>query len=607
MSDEHVDLSYDAEQDALAASVRGVVARWQAGVGDDDQGGHPHGLWKELAELGVFGLATPEGGGGAQEIAAVMEVLGEAAAPGPLVPTFMAAQLTGEPERSRIASGDSVASVGSPPLLPWAAVADVFVELALDEAWVARPAGDVEAVETLAGEPWGRVALERLAPVDDACRRRALVIGDVAVAAYLVGAAGHLVAITSQWLQDREQFGRPIGQFQSLAHPLADVAIRHAGRPCADSSRRVRGRQLGRRRSRDRGGDGAAVGDAGGGRRHVPRAPVVRRPRVHRRRAGGASRPTGPPSVVASARAGRGASARAGGNGPLTRSTKQRGNHTMEVDLTAPLEGLVYEKRDHIAYIRLNRPERGNALHASMIEPIKAIWAEVREDPWIRCTIVTGTGDRHFCTGADLGAVAARGGVKAGKGPLAEEVHWSPRHNRVWKPTICAVNGLVAGAGFHFVVDSDIVVASDQAAFVDTHTNVGMVGAVENIGLAKRLPLGSALRLTLCGRHYRMPAERAYQLGLVDELAPPDKVMETAEEIAGQICKNSPAAVTLSMQAVWSSVEMGYTNALEYGWALLRMHWDHPDFKEGPRAFVEKRDPVWTTGEEQAQEAEPAS
>lgn len=274
----------------------------------------------------------------------------------------------------------------------------------------------------------------------------------------------------------------------------------------------------------------------------------------------------------------------------------------MEHGPVNPVEGLVYEKRNHIAYIRIDRPERGNALHGSMVEPMKEIWAEVRDDPWIRCAIVTGTGDRHFCTGADLGAVAARGGVKAGKGPLSDEVFWSPRQNRVWKPTICAVNGLVAGAGFHFVVDADIVVASETASFVDTHTNVGMVGAVENIGLAKRLPLGSALRLTLCGKHYRMPAERAYQLGMVDELAPPDKVMEVAEEIAGQICKNSPAAVSLSMQAVWSSIEMGYTHALEYGWALLRMHWDHPDFKEGPRAFMEKREPVWDTGEVSADE-----
>jgi E-phenylitaconyl-CoA hydratase len=272
----------------------------------------------------------------------------------------------------------------------------------------------------------------------------------------------------------------------------------------------------------------------------------------------------------------------------------------MTVDLTQPLEGLKYERRDHIAFITLDRPERGNALHSSQVEPMKAIWAEVREDPWIRCAIITASGDRHFCTGADVGAVAARGGVKAGKGPLSEEVHWSPRQNRVWKPVICAVNGTAASAGLHFVVDSDIVVSVNTAQFLDTHVNVGMVGAIENIGLAKRMPLGSALRMTLCGKAYRMPAERAYQLGLVDELCEPDELMATAEEIARQICANSPTAVSLSQQAIWSSVEMGYRDSLEFGWALLRMHWDHPDFKEGPRAFAEKREPVWETGEEAA-------
>ncbi len=270
----------------------------------------------------------------------------------------------------------------------------------------------------------------------------------------------------------------------------------------------------------------------------------------------------------------------------------------MDQEPKAVVEGLVYERRDHMAIIKIDRPERGNALHGSMVEPMKDIWAEVREDPWIRCAIVTAAGEKHFCTGADMGAVAARGKVKAGKGPLTDEVFWSPRQNRVWKPTIAAVNGTVAGAGLHFVVDADIIVASTNAQFMDTHVNVGMVGAIENIGLAKRLPIGSALRITLCGKHYRMPAERAYQLGLVDELVEPDQLMPAALEIAGQICKNSPTAVSLSQQAIWSSLEMGYSHSMEYGWALLRMNWDHPDSKEGPKAFMEKRDPQWATGEE---------
>lgn len=264
-------------------------------------------------------------------------------------------------------------------------------------------------------------------------------------------------------------------------------------------------------------------------------------------------------------------------------------------DLSQPFEDILYERDGHIARITLNRPSRGNALTADMQSRIRAIWDEVREDPEIRCAIVTAAGERHFSTGADVGNVASSGRVTAGDGPMSDEVFWSPRQNRVWKPVICAVNGLVNGGGLHLVVDSDIIVASENATFMDTHVNVGMVGAIENIGLAKRLPLGTALRMTLQGKSFRLSARRAYELGLVDELVVPADLMSTAEQIAAEIVKNSPHAVSLSKQAIWSSLEMGYHHAMEYGWALLRMHWAHPDFTEGPRAFAEKREPKWTT------------
>lgn len=265
------------------------------------------------------------------------------------------------------------------------------------------------------------------------------------------------------------------------------------------------------------------------------------------------------------------------------------------VDLAAPLDGLRYERRDHMAIITLARPDRGNALTPTMHGALKAIWSEVRDDPWIRVAIVTGEGERHFCTGVDVDEVAG-GSVITGEGPLDEAVRWSPRENKVWKPVICAVNGLVSGGGLHFVVDSDIVLAAHHAAFMDTHVNVGMVGAIEHIGLTRRLPLGSALRITLMGKAYRMPAERAYQLGLVDELATTDGLMPMAEEMAQAMLAGSPTAMALSKQALWKSLETGLTPAMEHGWALLRMQWRHPDFVEGPRAFAERRPPEWTTG-----------
>jgi enoyl-CoA hydratase/carnithine racemase len=262
------------------------------------------------------------------------------------------------------------------------------------------------------------------------------------------------------------------------------------------------------------------------------------------------------------------------------------------VDLRGPLEGVRYEVRDGIAWITLDRPARGNALTPGMQPILRAIWSEVRDDPAIRVAIVTGAGERHFCTGFDVGSSDAEGTAFANR-PLADAVFWSPQQNRVWKPVLCAVNGLCVGGGLHFVVDADIVIASEAAAFMDAHVNVGMVGALENVGLAKRLPLGAALRMTLLGRHYRMPARRAYELGLVDELVAPADLLPTAEGMARAMLENSPQAMALSKQAVWGALERGYRDALEHAWALLRPHWGHPDFAEGTRAFAEKRPPRW--------------
>jgi len=270
-------------------------------------------------------------------------------------------------------------------------------------------------------------------------------------------------------------------------------------------------------------------------------------------------------------------------------------NTPSDVDVTGPLEGVLYEKSDHVAMITINRPERGNSLTPAMQRVFRAIWSDVRDDDDVRVAVITATGSKHFCTGFDVSEAEGDDADSVfSNRPLADSVFWSPHQNDVWKPVICAVGGLCVGGGLHFVVDADIVVASENAAFMDTHVNVGMVGALENVGLARRLPLGSALRMTLMGRHYRMPARRAYELGLVDELvAASTDVVPAAREMASKMLENSPQAMALSKQAVWGSLEHGYRDALEHAWALLRLHWGHPDFAEGPRAFAEKRAPRW--------------
>ena len=220
-----IDLEYDADQSALADTVR----RWCEHHAPDTvvrelDGQFPRPLWDGLAELGVLGLGTAEGGGGALEIAAAMEQLGAANVPGPLAATFIATHLLAPDERIAVASGELVVSVGSPPLMPWARAASVYIELDEEEAWRAHAESKMEPVETLGGEPWGRVTLRRDERLDGVSR--ALAVGDIALGAYLGGAGGRLLHVATDYARDRVQFGRPIGDFQGVAHRLADVHLR---------------------------------------------------------------------------------------------------------------------------------------------------------------------------------------------------------------------------------------------------------------------------------------------------------------------------------------------------------------------------------------------
>jgi alkylation response protein AidB-like acyl-CoA dehydrogenase len=219
-----LDLGFDDAQQAIADAL----AQFCAERCDDDtvkslENRFPTELWAELAELGVLALLTPEGDGGAVELVAACESLGRAVFPGPLAATFLATRLLPEAERQKVASGGAIVSVGSDGLMPWAPHADVFIELAGGRAWLARASGPVEAVETLGGEPWGRVRLERtgdLGPIADA-----VCVHDIALSAYVAAAGRRLVEDTAAHARDRKQFGRAIGEFQAVAHPLADCVI----------------------------------------------------------------------------------------------------------------------------------------------------------------------------------------------------------------------------------------------------------------------------------------------------------------------------------------------------------------------------------------------
>ncbi|MBM12823.1 MAG: acyl-CoA dehydrogenase [Chloroflexi bacterium] len=218
-----LNLDYAPEQQELSVSLGGFCDR--IGVSPDATVQEPllQPYWSGLADLGVLGLGTVLVGGGALEISAAMVTLGSKGGVGPLVPTFMAGAILGSSEMEGIAAGTKIVSVGEPPLMPWAPQADLYVEIAEGSAWLGVPTCEVIAVDTTAREPWGYVDIERQVELGDASA--AIARGDLACAAYLVGAATTLMERTVEYAKDRKQFGRPIASFQALSHPLAKLSV----------------------------------------------------------------------------------------------------------------------------------------------------------------------------------------------------------------------------------------------------------------------------------------------------------------------------------------------------------------------------------------------
>lgn len=212
------------EQRALADSVRRLCAETFRGDGEAVRRAFDRAAWGRLAELGVL-LAADAELGGAVHVAAAMEQLGRAGFAGPLAETFCAAQLLPEADRERVLAGAAIVTLASSELVPWAPVADLFVRLEPDGfAYRAVPAGPVDAASTLGGQPWAEVALDasdRLGPSE-----RPVALADVARAAYLAGAAARVVEIAAEHVQHRTQFGRSLGAFQAVAHPLAECHAR---------------------------------------------------------------------------------------------------------------------------------------------------------------------------------------------------------------------------------------------------------------------------------------------------------------------------------------------------------------------------------------------
>ena len=262
---------------------------------------------------------------------------------------------------------------------------------------------------------------------------------------------------------------------------------------------------------------------------------------------------------------------------------------------------LLVEQDGHVLLLTLNRPERMNALNFNLLKvELPAAFRRASEDPNVRVVILTGAGEKAFCSGADLKDAAETGSIGGTQGPSQGPYYrGTPTdflHCGFDKPVIVAVNGMCLGAGLHFVGDGDLILCADHATFFDTHVRVGQVLALEAISLMRRIPFGEVMRMMLLSGAERLDAQAALRMGLVSEVVPRDRLLARAREHAAVIAEHSPATVAASKRAMWEALDRGLFDALENGWRYIYRHWSHPDYSEGPRAFSEKRKPRWHVG-----------
>ena len=249
-------------------------------------------------------------------------------------------------------------------------------------------------------------------------------------------------------------------------------------------------------------------------------------------------------------------------------------------------ESILYEMHGAVALITINRPQSRNAINRAVREGLTAAWQRFEADPAARVAILTGAGERAFCAGMDLKEASATGLKVPPRGfipTLGDAI-------QVSKPTIAAVNGLAVAGGWLFAQMCDLCVAAEHATFAITEARVGR-GTPWAAPLIHMLPQRIMMELLLTGEP--MSAARLQQLGYVNHVVSAAQLLPRSLELARRIAANAPLTVRAARALVYAATESGRSEALRTGERLFEPVYLSEDAQEGPRAFAEKRAPVW--------------
>lgn len=230
--------------------------------------------------------------------------------------------------------------------------------------------------------------------------------------------------------------------------------------------------------------------------------------------------------------------------------------------------------RDGVATVVLDRPEKHNALDLDDAAALADAWRALRADPAVRAAVVTGAGGKAFTTGMDRSAMTGDDAPAQPHSPYSLDdplLRIGPKANDLWIPVVAAVEGMACGGAFYLLGEAEFLVATEESTFFDPHTTYGMVSAYEAMAMAQRMPHGEVARMALMGTAERLSGRRAYETGLVSELAPPGQALEHALRCARVLASYPPEAVQGTVRALWATKEAARAGAMALAPQLIAL------------------------------------
>jgi enoyl-CoA hydratase/carnithine racemase len=263
-----------------------------------------------------------------------------------------------------------------------------------------------------------------------------------------------------------------------------------------------------------------------------------------------------------------------------------------EATVPADLTTVLCEVGAGVAQVTLNRPEVHNAFNEAMQDELRAVWRWARDEDEVRVIVLTGAGDKAFCTGIDRGDIP-----ETEYDPFTYEDPGrkiGPKSQELWKPVIAAVNGMACAGGFYLLGESDVIIAAEHATFFDPHVTYAMTAAFEPILLMNRMAFGDLVRMSLTGVHERVSARTARETGLVSEVVAAEELLRSSHALAQRIAASPPVSVQATLRTLWAARGLSPDQALALGNVFLQLGTSARSLAEGQETFAQRTPGDWT-------------